>query len=135
LAFKQYIADANLQWLRGGAFPPPPGNLWMSLHNNTAIDTSDEVSALVGGRIEVLKTWFSEPRWQDDVVGGVREITNSRSLVFGLATGPLNVRTFSLWEAALGGTQFLTGDVTPDLSVNEGDPVVLLTGSLLIRVN
>jgi hypothetical protein len=135
LAFKQYLQDANLEWLRGNAFPPPPGQLWLSLHSSTTIDNSDEVSALVGGRIQVLAAWFSVPRWQDAVVGGTRETTNNRSLIFDLATGTVEVRTFSLWDASLGGTQFLTGDVIPDVTVVEGDPVVLLTGSLLIRVS
>lgn len=135
MGFKLYLQDANLQWFKGTAFPPPPGSLYLSIHAGPEPDLGNEVSALAGGRIQVLSSWFSSPRWLNDVVDGTREIVNNRALIFGLATGPADVESFALWEAETGGTAFISGDVIPDVTVVEGDPVVFLTGAFSIRVN
>lgn len=135
MGFKLYLQDANLQWFRGTAFPPPPGTIFLSIHSAAEPSLANEVSYLAGGRIQVLSSWFSAPRWLNDVVDGTREIVNNRAFIFDLATGTADVRSFALSEAEVGGTMFVTGDVIPDVTVTEGDPVVFLTGALSIRVN
>jgi hypothetical protein len=129
------MQDAALGWLRGDDFPPPPAALYLSLHNSSTADLSDEVSATVGGRVQVGPDGFSTARWLNGVVGGTREIVNSRAVVFDVASAEIEVFTFVIWDAPTGGTPLLKGVVSPSAVIVEGDPAVFLSGSLSIQVD
>lgn len=131
---RQYLQDAILNWLRGEAFPGPPATIYLSAHSAATASSGNEVSSAIGGRLACTAADFAPPVWQNDVVGGAREIVNRRAFVFEVATSTIEVKSFGLWTNESGGTLLLAGDVNPDVTVTEGDPLVFLMGDLVIRL-
>ena len=134
MALDRTIQDGLLDWLRGIAFPSPPAQLYLSLHSDTVASNGAEVSNDLGGRIEVDQAFLSTTRFLDGQTSGTRQIVNTRALITDLATAQVEVRSFAVWDAAVGGNRLLLGDVNPDVTVLEGDPAIFLQGDLSLRI-
>lgn len=124
------LQDSLLGWFRGQAFLSPPAEMYLSFHSSGNVDAGTDISASMGGRVQVLPGDWSAPR----TYGSGREIVNQRAFITGIATATLVIPTFGIWSSPSGGTLWLKGDVIPDATVNEGDPGVFLAGDLAIRL-
>ncbi len=129
-----YTQDATLNWFKGQPFPPPPAELWMSLHSDVEATDSADVSAALGGRIRVPQDFLSEPIYLDGETSGTRQIVNTRSALSDLATADAFIASFALWDSPSGGIRLISGTVTPATQVLNGDPAILLQGELSIRM-
>lgn len=134
MALDLYLQDANLQWLRGIPFPPPPAQLWMSLHSDVDATAGADVSSVLGGRAKVNQEFLSEPLFLDGESSGTRQIVNLKAALSQLAAADVAINSFALWNAQIGGIRLLIGTVTPTAEVRAGDPAVLLQGALSIRM-
>lgn len=132
MALAETLEDALLNWVFGTAFPPPPSQLWLSLHSDEEPSAGNEIVTWSGGsRLRVSGPDFAAATAAP--TGGRRRL-NARALMLGSSPSSQAPRSFALWDAATGGTILITGDVAPDATVNAGDPPVFLTGDLAIEV-
>lgn len=131
-----YLADANLNWMRGNAFPAAPGpNLFVSLHsNNPGYNgvNNDVTTALLGARVAIAISDFTAPA--DSPGGAGREMSNSTLLTLtNSAIGPAVVTYFGLWTAVSAGNFLTYGLVTPATEFLVGDVIRFPAGRLVIK--
>jgi hypothetical protein len=136
MPISQYLADANLNWLRGDAFPAPPSvNIFVSLHSSDPGYNGvngDVTTALLGGRVAVPLTSFVAP---SDVPGGKGRQTSNSTLV-SLSEAALDSATvthFGLWSAVSAGNFLTYGLLSPAANFLVGDIIRFPIGQLVIR--
>lgn len=134
MALGQTIQDGFLNWLRGTPFPAPPSVVYVSLHSGVPPSLANEVSNLFGGRVLLAPADLAAPVWMNGVVNTVREIVNTKGVVYGLASTGVTLAGFALWDAASNGNLLISGSVTPSAAVSAGDPAVFLVGDLKVRI-
>jgi len=133
-----YLADANLNWLRGTAFPSPaPANLFISLHDaDPGISGADgDVTATLrpAGRVEVAGNSFSAPANAVNAPG--RQCSNINAIsITESAAAAAAVIYVGLWDAASGGNFLAYGLVSPPTNFLAGDIIRFPVGQLVIRV-
>jgi hypothetical protein len=136
MPFSQALADSNLNWLRGQAFPSEPATLYISIHSanpGPAGLLADETAAVVSTRGVISSSDFSAPA-QSLQSGGGREISNLVPVL--LSSGALGAATlthFGVWNSASGGLFLNYGLLSPPVSVVNGDVVKFDPGQLRIR--
>lgn len=133
-----YLADANLNWLRGTTFPSAaPVNLFLSLHNADpgASGTNGDVTAILrpAGRVVVAGTGFSAPT---DAVGAPgRQCSNTAAIsITESAAAAAAVTHVGFWNASTGGNFLAYGLVTPPTNFLTGDIIRFPVGQLVIRI-
>jgi hypothetical protein len=135
----RYLADANLNWLRGSTFPAAPlTNLFISLHSaDPGIDgdqTDVTVTLVPAGRIAVPVTGFSAPI---TAPGGVaRECSNISAIsITESAAAAAAVTYVGFWDAATDGNFLTYGLVNPPTNFLAGDIIRFPVGQLVIRLS
>jgi hypothetical protein len=133
-----YLADANLNWLRGTTFPSAaPVNLFLSLHDEDPgpNGTSGDVTATLrpAGRVVVAGTNFSAPTNAVDGLG--RQCSNTVVIsITESAAAAAAVTHVGFWSASTGGNFLTYGLVTPPTNFLTGDIIRFPTGQLVIRI-
>jgi hypothetical protein len=133
-----YLANANLNWLRGTAFPSPaPPDLYLSLHSADPgpNGTNGDVTATLrpSGRVLVIGTNFSAPT---NAVGAAgRQSSNTVEIrVTDSAAAPAAVTHVGFWSASTSGNFLAYGLVTPPTNFLAGDIIRFPIGQLVIRI-
>lgn len=137
MPISKYLADANLSWIRGTAFPTAlSSNIFISLHGadpgyNGVI--SDVTTTLIpAGRAACSIANFTTP--VDGPNAKSRQISNSVLVsLTESAAAPAAVTYFGLWSAQSGGNFLAYGLVTPPANFLAGDIVRFPVGGLVIR--
>lgn len=130
MALSQALEDALLAWVLGSAFPAPPTELWLSLHNGPVPTAGNQINGWAGGdRLQISAADFAAASTAPE---GGRQRLNARALMLGSQNATQAVASFAIWDAASGGNWLLSGDVVPDATVNAGDPPVFLSGDLAL---
>jgi hypothetical protein len=136
MPISQYLADANLNWMRGTAFPIAlSGNIFISLHTSDPGYNGvngDVTASLLGARGELPVSSLSAPA---DVPGAVgRQVSNTTPVeLTSAALGSATVTYFGLWTAATSGNFLAYGLVTPPAAFLPGDIIRFPAGQLVIR--
>lgn len=133
-----YLADANLNWLRGTAFPSvAPTSLFLSLHNADPglSGTVGDVTASLrpAGRVEVASANISAPV---DAAGSTgRQCSNIAAIsITESASAAAAVTHVGFWSASTGGNFLAYGLVTPPTNFLVGDIIRFPIGQLVIRI-
>jgi hypothetical protein len=137
MPISQYLADANLNWIRGTSFPAAPsGNVFVSLHSGNpgynGVNADVTTTLIPGGRVACPISVFTAPT--DGPGGTSRQISNS-SLVSltESAAAAATVTYFGLWTAQSGSNFLVYGLVEPPASFLPGDIIRFPIGGLVIR--
>lgn len=136
MPISQYLADANLNWLRGTSFPTAlSGNIFISLHTSDPGYNGlngDVTAALLGSRGILPVSSLSAPA---DVPGATgRQVSNTALVeLTSAALGSATVTYFGLWTAATSGNFLAYGLVTPPAAFLPGDIIRFPVGQLIIR--
>lgn len=131
--------DAGLRWLKGTPFPPPPAELWLSLHRAWPADTTTEVKPRVRiqpGDLGEPRDASRDPLPQDPFIPGdgrLRDMTNLLEISSDLLITEDTLQSFSIWDQEFGGQLVLRGRLQTPVDVFPGDVFVLDPGQLLIR--
>jgi hypothetical protein len=136
MPISQYLADANLNWIRGTSFPAAlSGNAFISLHGAdpgyNGVNADVTTTLIPGGRVACPISVFTAPV---DGPGATSRRMSNTTLVSltESAAGPASVTYFGLWSAQTGGNFLVYGLVNPPANFLAGDIVRFPAGGLVI---
>ena len=135
MPFSQYLADVQLNWLRGTSYASAPStNLYISLHSaDPGINglNSDVTVTLAGSRGTLPIANLTAPAASPS---GGRQVSNSASVsLSNSAQGAATVTYYGIWDAASGGNFLTYGLLTQPVNVLVGDIIEFPVGQLVIR--
>ena len=137
MPISQYLADANLNWIRGTSFPAAPSsNIFISLHSAdpgyNGVNADVTTTLIPAGRVACPISVFTAP--VDGPGAASRQTSNDTLLsLTESAAGAASVTHFGLWSAQTDGNFLVYGMVTPAASFLTGDIVRFPVGGLVIR--
>ena len=137
MPISQYLADANLNWIRGTSFPAAPSsNIFISLHSAdpgyNGVNADVTTTLVPGGRVACPITIFTAPA--DGPGATSRQMSNDTLLsLTDSAAGPASATHFGLWSAQTGGNFLVYGLVSPAANFLAGDIIRFPIGGLVIR--
>lgn len=134
MALSDYTQLANLNWLKGTAFPAAPSAVYVALFNGSPTDTGTagtEVTTTIraAGRPTVT---FGTP----SAGTAAATLANSAAVDFGAAAGAATVTHVALFDAATAGNMLWYGTVSGQpVSVAAGANVTFDSGDLSLSIN
>jgi len=137
MPISQYLADANLDWIRGTTFPAAlSDDVFISLHGANpgynGVNADVTATLIPAGRVACPIANFTTPV---DGPGAIsRQISNSVLVsLTESAAAPAAVTYFGLWSAQTSGDFLAYGLVTPPANFLAGDIIRFPVGGLVIR--
>jgi hypothetical protein len=137
MPISQYLADANLNWIRGTAFPAAlASDVFISLHGAdpgyNGVNADVTATLIPAGRVACPIANFTTP--VDGPNAKSRQISNSVLIsLTESAAGPAAVTYFGLWSAQSGGNFLAYGLVSLPANFLAGDIIRFPVGGLVIR--
>jgi hypothetical protein len=121
-----YLANANLNWLRGVAFPSAPADVYMALFNGNPTSGGSEVTATIraAGRVAI-----------DYSVVASRAIENATDVDYGEADAGATVNYLAVYDAASSGNLLGYSPLDNARTIVAGDPVLFLAGAHTFHFN
>jgi len=137
MPISQYLANANLNWIRGTTFPAAlVDDVFISLHGSNpgynGVNADVTTSLISAGRVACPIANFTTPADTTGATG--RQMSNSALIsLTESADGPATVTYFGLWSAQSGGNFLAYGLVDPPANFLAGDIIRFPVGGLVIR--
>lgn len=137
MPISQHLADANLNWIRGIAFPPAlSADVFISLHGSNpgfnGVNADVTTTLIPGGRVACPIANLTAPVDTPGAVG--RQVSNDVLIsLTESAAAPASVTYFGLWSAQTAGNFLAYGLVNPPANFLAGDIVRFPVGGLVIR--
>lgn len=138
MPFSTYLADQNLNWLAGTAFPAAPTNLYVTIHSATPTDdgSAANITATVTGSANRILLAQANLAAITAASGGGRERITTAVLTITGTSVNVSAETashFAIWDAIAGGNLLLHDELTAPVVINTGADVKFPVGDLVLR--